>query len=208
LLRIIKQQLSRSDLSGNQPGSSPPRLSVTLRLHQYRYPEQTGVPPADRAMLMFYNMGDLADWAEPNSILNLEKARPYLATEKKYPLALDVALPLFRWGVLFRQGKMIKLLPEIDAAAIRSVGGVALDGESSQRFEIPESTYLEGYYLYAGDRIRLEMITPEQLLAAAEMLRGVASGERPYVSFYHLDSKLLGAFTPTDLQTSTKKLKK
>src|SRR5665213_722628 len=32
-------------------------LSATIRLHQVKYADRTGVPPVDRGMLMFYNMG-------------------------------------------------------------------------------------------------------------------------------------------------------
>ncbi|MCB0567235.1 MAG: hypothetical protein KDD01_22945, partial [Phaeodactylibacter sp.] len=39
-------------------------ISVTIRLHQYRYPDQTGVPPADKGTLMYYNMGDIEDVQE------------------------------------------------------------------------------------------------------------------------------------------------
>jgi hypothetical protein len=176
------------------------KLSVTLRLHQYRYPEQTGVPPAERAMLMFYNMGDLTDWQEPNSILNLEKARPYLQTTTPYPLPLDVALPIFNWGVLFREGKMIKLLPGLTANALTAVGAAPMGPEEDHRFEITKSTYLEGYYLYRGDQLRLETIRPEQLVDAARLLRSVATSENAYLSFYHLDSALLSSFSVTDLQ--------
>jgi hypothetical protein len=34
-------------------------LSATIRLHQVKYFERTGIPPVDRGMLMFYNMGEL-----------------------------------------------------------------------------------------------------------------------------------------------------
>jgi hypothetical protein len=176
------------------------KLSVTLRLHQYRYPEQTGVPPADRAMLMFYNMGDLTDWEEPNSILNLEKARPYLQTTAPYPLPLDLALPIFNWGVLFREGKMIKLLPGLTANALTAVGAKLLDQGDDQRFEITKSTYLEGYYLYRGDQLRLETIRAEQLVEAARLLRSVTTSSNAYLSFYHLDSTLLSQFSVTDLR--------
>jgi hypothetical protein len=176
------------------------KLSVTLRLHQYRYPEQTGVPPADRAMLMFYNMGDLTEWQEPNSILNLEKARPYLQTATAYPLLLDLALPIFNWGVLFREGKMIKLLPGLTAEALSAVGAKSLDLEDGERFEITKSTYLEGYYLYRGDQLRLEAVSPQQLVQAARLLRSVTTGKEAYLSFYHLDSALLSQFSVADFQ--------
>src|SRR5262249_10937959 len=39
--------------------AAPPGLatSATIRLHQVKYRERTGVPPVGRGMLMFYNMG-------------------------------------------------------------------------------------------------------------------------------------------------------
>ena len=171
----------------------PTQLSVTLRLHQYRWPEKTGVPPADRSMLMFYNMGDLNDWQEPNSILNLEKAQAYLQHTSTYPLPMDIALPLFRWGVLYRYGQMIRLInglavEQMDTTLIRP------QDETNTRFRVTESTYLQGYYLYAGDEIRLEAVTPEQLLKAAKMLRPISCSGPRHLAFYHLDSTIVQAF--------------
>ena len=34
-------------------------LSATIRLHQVKYFNKTGVPPVDKGMLMFYNMGEV-----------------------------------------------------------------------------------------------------------------------------------------------------
>ena len=175
------------------------QLSATLRLHQYRWPEKTGVPPVDRTMLMFYNMGDLDEWQEPNSILNLDKATAYLQHTNTYPLPIDLALPLFRWGVLYRYGKMIKLINGLTPSEALEAGGVPLD-DAQSRFRIPESTYLQGYYLYTGDELRLEWITPQQLDQAAQLLQVFpCSGER-FLSFYHLDSILLEAFPVEALQ--------
>ena len=118
---------------------------------------------------MYYNMGDLEALDEPNSILNLEKAAPYLANPH-YDLPLDIALPIFSWGVLFREGKMIKLLP----------------GNGRQGMEeVTESTYLDGYYLYAGDIIRWEAITPDLLQAACQQLRTLPKEGRHFITFYH-----------------------
>ncbi len=175
------------------------QLSATLRLHQYRWPEKTGVPPVDRTMLMFYNMGDLEDWEEPNSILNPDKATAYLQHTNTYPLPIDLALPLFRWGVLFRHGKMIKLINGLTAEDIIAVGGISLD-DKQQRFRLPESTYLQGYYLYTDDEIRLESIAPQQLIQAAKLLQVLPCSQKRFVSFYHLDSTLLNNFPADTLQ--------
>ena len=68
------------------PGSL---LSATIRLHQYKAPKQTGVPPVDRGMLMLYNTGDLDDPAEVNSIFQSAAARRYLhGAPADYPLPL------------------------------------------------------------------------------------------------------------------------
>lgn len=174
------------------------KLSATLRLHQYRWPKKTGVPPTDRVMLMFYNMGELDDWQEPNSILNLDKAQAYLQHTNEYPLPLDIALPLFRWGVLYRQGQMIKLINQLSREELKAVGAVATD-ESGRRFRIPESTYLQGYYLYTGDEIRLEEVSPQALQEAAKLLRLLPCSEERYLAFYHLDSALLTTFPPASL---------
>lgn len=175
-------------------------LSATLRLHQYRWPEKTGVPPVDRTMLMYYNMGDLEDWSEPNSILNLDKAEAYLQHTNEYPLPIDIALPLFRWGVLFRHGKMIKLINGLATERVLAAGGQPID-EQQSRFSIPESTYLDGYYLYAGDEIRLEWISPEDLMDAAEQLQVLACKGQRYLAFYHLDSMLLHDFPVLSLRS-------
>ena len=34
-------------------------FSATVRLYQYKYPKIAGVPPVDKALLMYYNMGEL-----------------------------------------------------------------------------------------------------------------------------------------------------
>ena len=173
-------------------------LSATIRLHQYRYPEKTGIPPVDRGMLMFYNMGDLEDWEEPNSILNIEKATPYLLGGI-YPIPLDVALPIFQWGILFREGKMIKLINGLnekrlsDTDFYRALPPVnSLYGTS--RYQLKKSTYLDGYYLYEGDEIRLESIRDENLWEASHLLQKVINSDTTWLSFYHLDTPLLEAY--------------
>lgn len=187
-LRALRQQLNPEVI-----------LSVTLRLHQYRYPQQTGIPPADRATLMFYNMGELTNWSTPNSILNLEAAKPYLQTNESYPLPLDLALPLFRWGVLFREGRMIKLLNGITPAQLEAVGAVAIHSDDSQRYRLTRDTYLTGYYLYENDLVRLEAVTPSQLEATQQLLQSQLDWRPRHLIYYHLDSALVADFTTQEL---------
>lgn len=178
-------------------------LSATIRLHQLRFFEKTGVPPVDRGMLMFYNTGNLEAWQTENSILDLKTASQYLpdyklpGANRQYPLPLDLALPLFRWGVLFRDGRLVKLINNLSEEDLKD--SLRFTQLAPARFQVKKSTYLQGYYLYEGDRIRLEGVQPEQLEAAAEMLKFVKS-DTAAIAFYHLDTTTIKLFSHGQLE--------
>lgn len=173
------------------------QLSATIRLHQLRYPDQTGVPPVDRGMLMFYNMGSVSNPAEPNSILNLAAAEPYL-TAGRYSLPLDLALPLFRWGVLFREGRMIRLINQLESADLSDTS--RFERLDSSHYRVRRSTYLEAYYLYQDDELRLEWVSPATLEAAVTQLRARDWSPGWRLSFYHIDPDVLNHYAPQQLQ--------
>ncbi|MCB9302296.1 MAG: hypothetical protein H6566_16770 [Lewinellaceae bacterium] len=187
LLRLMGEKLEARGVS----------LSATIRLHQLRYPERTGVPPVKRGMLMFYNMGSLEDWAEPNSILNLKKAEPYLQGFADYPLPLDLALPLFHWGVLYREGRMIRLINNLEEGQLADRARFQLLGPG--RYQVVQGTFLDGYYLYEGDLIRLESVDAGLLQQAARRLQRLPWGPEMTLAFYHLDSTAVRAFKIADL---------
>lgn len=160
-------------------------LSATIRLHQLRYPEKTGVPPVDRGMLMYYNMGEVRQWEEPNSIINAAAAAPYLQT-RSYALPLDLALPVFQWGVLFREGEMIRLLSGLSANDLSDPE--RFYDMKGGRYEVVQGTFLQGHYLYEGDLIRLETVTREALHTAVAQLQRFGWTDEVYLTFYELDS--------------------
>ncbi|MEZ4985065.1 MAG: hypothetical protein R2795_08540 [Saprospiraceae bacterium] len=54
-----------------------------------------------------------------------------------------------------------------------------------------KSTYLAGYYLYKGDAIRLETVTPALLETAYRLMQTVPTcGKVRHVAYYHLDETL------------------
>jgi len=186
LLELVKKEFSE-ELN----------LSATIRLHQIKFSNKTGIPPVNRGMLMYYNMGEVQQPTTQNSILDNEIGHKYLNQLATYPLPLDVALPLFQWGVLFRNDKMIKLLNQLSER----------DLEDSQRFtktainhwQVAKSTYLNGVYLYEGDQIRLEKSEKKDLKLAAELLNKHLKREDRRVAFYHLDSSVVAQFEVEEL---------
>lgn len=176
LLRYLRAQLQPRDML----------LSATIRLHQIHYRETTGVPPVDRGALMCYNTGEVTDWSEENSILRLETAGPYFDRLSSYPFDLDLALPIFAWGVLFRDGRMIRLINDLRPADLSDSTCFSLLYDN--RYEVIKSTFLRGYYLYRGDRLRLERTNAATLRDVTAQLSERWQTQQLRLIFYHLDS--------------------
>ena len=173
-------------------------ISVTLRLHQVKNIVSSGIPPVEKAMLMCYNMGNLRKYGEQNSILDLQEMNLYLKGYlSNYPLALDVALPIFEWAVVFRNREYAGISKRISKSQIEDKQLFKQRGNSIL-YELLEDHPAAG--LKGGDVIRWEEILMEDLLETSRSLsRNLKAGERSLV-FYHLDSALLKNYTDEDFQ--------
>ena len=168
-------------------------LEATVRLHQVKYKERTGVPPVDKGILMFYNMGRVsADPKQPNSIYNEIDAEKYVAHVSRYPLPLDVALPLFSWSVHIREGKVIQLYGQL--------GKKQLDNK--QNFEQDDSIYhakksffLDGIYIKESDIFKLEQMDEATVKKAADQLsRYLPKQQNRTIIYYELGNLNLSEF--------------
>lgn len=163
------------------------RLSATIRLHQYKFPDRTGVPPVERGMLMLYNTGQLDDPAEVNSIFQPAAARRYLlGAAEYYPLPLDVALPLFSWTLVFRDDVFWKIIPNPSPSAWADTSRFEPTGP--QRFRIRQGTFVSGHYLRPDDRLRVESVSPALLQTAARLAGQTDLANDATVALFHLDS--------------------
>lgn len=176
-------------------------LSSTIRLHQIKFRAQTGVPPVDRGMLMFYNMGEITDWETENSILDVQIAKSYLTDLQDYPLPLDVALPIYRWAAIYRNARLFKLIHQLSADEVAdSSKYVPL---APKRYTVKTSTILRGHFLEPDDQIKIEIIDYEQLEIATKLLRDHLPPANRAVVFYHLEEKTIQHFSATQLNTIT-----
>jgi hypothetical protein len=167
-------------------------LSATIRLHQYKFPGKTGVPPVDRGMMMFYNTGDVDQDTERNSIFHPEDARKYLdGAPQKYPLPLDLALPLFSWAQVFREGELWKIIPgPLPLVGMRADGKYrehsTLEPFPARLWEVEEGTFLGGHYLRPGDRLRVSGIPESLLMESAQLARRLDLADDARLAFFHL----------------------
>lgn len=173
-------------------------ISVTLRLHQVKNIVSSGVPPAEKAILMCYNMGNLRKYGDQNSILDQHEMDIYLKDYlAQYPLPLDVALPLFEWAVVFRNGQYAGISKRISKVQIDDKKLFKQRGNSIL-YDLQVDYPAAG--LKQGDVVRWEQISAEDLLVTSKFLsRYLAARDRNLI-FYHLDTDLLKHFTHEDFQ--------
>lgn len=83
-------------------------LSATIRLHQLSQP----VPPVDCGVLMVYNTGDATKIDVEKPILDINDVTPYLKHLKSYDLKMVSAYPIYKWDIVFRNGKFVDIVHE------------------------------------------------------------------------------------------------
>ncbi|HLZ85635.1 MAG TPA: hypothetical protein VKQ52_00290, partial [Puia sp.] len=136
-------------------------LSSTIRLHQVKYPDRTGIPPVDHGVLMFYNMGNI-DAGAGSSIYDRSIAHRYTPSLRTYPLTLDLALPIFSWALQVRDGKVIQLLDKMNAGSFEKDTNFIRTGPKG--FSTRHAGFLKGYYFQENDAVKIESVSSGDLL--------------------------------------------
>lgn len=165
-------------------------ITSTLRLHQFKYPKKTGVPPVKKAVLMCYNMGKIDDVNASNSIISEIELRKYILESDKYPLPLDLALPSFHWGLIYRLGKLTLIINDIDRNSLKSF---AFNKLSKNKFRADSSFYYNNIYFCKDDILRIEESDPSTLMRCAEE---IAESKHRFntIIFYHLSSNSISSY--------------
>ena len=159
-------------------------LTATIRLHQYAQPFTTGVPPADRGMLMPYNVGKVTEHGTTNSIFDLAAAEPYFNTSAPYPLPLDIGLPAFSWGVQFRNGNFMGILNDEQVQQAMTLG--MLNGASQGTMQVTRENNEHMPQLHLGDELRMERLTPELIAQVAQLARSALNSDTLAVAYFEL----------------------
>ena len=170
--------------------------SATIRLFQVKYKNETGVPPVKKGLLMCYNMGNLKDPATRNSILDPATLKRYTGNLRDYPLALDVALPLFSWYVLFRGNEYKGLLQQVDEDLLKNT--ITRPGKNS--LEIIKDSTWKNISFKKGDLLRFEHASYEDILRAAEIIKEKLPHSPFRLSLYHLDSITLSKYSAHEME--------
>ena len=173
-------------------------LQATIRLYQYKYYEKTGIPPVTNGLLMCYNITNPTKFDVKNSIATVNDFKDYI-THNKYPLKLDIALPLFSWNLVFRGSEFKGILSEdIDFKT------------PSNRFKKVDEThyaitddFLAGTtYLRNGDEIRIEKISNDDLIEMISVLKeNIKMSGQTKVTFFSFDEKYITNYGTSKINT-------
>jgi len=174
-------------------------LSATIRLHQIKYFSKTGVPPIDRGMLMFYNMGKLTTQASDNSIFNEKDALKYSNWIDLYPLQLDVALPIFSWGIHSRNKHIVNLLNAVTISEIEQKQQFKKCGNNC--YIADSGFFYRGDYFMQNDILKIEEITPDICKQASELVADELPSTNRSVILYYIDSTNISRYEKTDFET-------
>lgn len=163
-------------------------LEATLRLHQIKYKERTGIPPVDRGTLMLYNMGELDD-LERNAILEPGIVADYIGPHTKYPLDLDLALPLFGQTRIRNDRGDVKLIDETLSEELVAASG-HFEQVGDGHYKVSKDTLFEGFYLYEGFELKVDSVSRKKLLRSWETVRNSELAP-DRVIFFHLKDEVL-----------------
>lgn len=173
-------------------------LSATIRLHQVKYRDKAGIPPVQRGMLMPYNLDNPTVLSNRNSIYDPTEAGLYLTGSTPYPLALDVAVPLFSWGVHFRGGEFRGFLHGLTPGAASELDFLAR--QDALFYRVRQDTLFQNQYLRAGDHVKVEAVDWPNVETMVRQSLEVLPNDTFNLAFFHLDQQVSGGYSAAALQ--------
>jgi len=162
-------------------------VSTTIRLHQIKFKEKTGVPPVKSGTLMLYNMGDLKN-QQQNSILENNIVKQYINVDTNYPLELNLGLPLFSQTIVTNTANKIKIIKDTERSILEN--DIHFKKIDKMNFSIIKDTLYKGFYLSEGYNLKLEELTADEIIASYKTVKNSKLNITELV-FYHLDERAL-----------------
>ncbi len=170
------------------------QFSVTLRLHQIKFKEQTGVPPVSRGTLMLYNMGDWTNIETPNSLFDPQIIDQYIHRIPEYPLALDIALPIYTQIIVYRNNQFFTYLKNASIKDLQKEFDLKKGDKTNQYICTIDKEYRSKSFR-KGDIFRAEKASYANLLKVKKAMKQRITNKEMEIILYHLDEKSFENFS-------------
>ena len=164
-------------------------LSATIRLHQIKYAQSTGIPPVEKGIVMIYNLESPTDMDMENSIFSYDKAMQYLdGYLDKYPLKIAIALPAFSWGVHYHHGKIKSLMSDFNPEKIDNMN---MSKNKDGYYKSKKAHFYNTHRISNRDEIRYEYPKIEELNKMMTFLIHNIKQDSTEIIFFSLNSNFL-----------------
>jgi hypothetical protein len=173
------------------------KLACTIRLHQIKYQESSGIPPVDKGLLMCYNMDDIEGISTPNSIVSSKVLKQYVREDTEYPITLDLALPIYQWGLIFRLGKLSVISNDL---SVQDLPAKSISRVGEHTYKVKEDVVANETNFCKGDLIRFETSPPKTLVKIAEYFKETNLTFNQLI-FYHISQEHLNKYNASTLSS-------
>ena len=166
-------------------------ISCTLSLYPYKYREIMGVPPVDKATLMCYNLLNPLEHDDKNSILDDKELEDYLRNGKKYPLHLDIALPVFSWMQIYQNNEFNGIITPGKYDLSKVIKPI-----KPLWYEVQEDFDAGDIYLKEGDKLKMEEVSEKDITQAIALLKkNIDFDPTTTITLFHLDENNLKKYS-------------
>lgn len=176
---------------------SKKEISCTLRLYPYKYPDKMGIPPVDKATLMCYNLLNPLENPKQNSILDVDELSKYVKGVKKYPLHLDIALPIYSWMQLYQNNQFQSVIYDSHEQMLENMKKI-----DTLWYEVTEDFTVGDTYLRIGDKIKYEEVNKETINKTITLLKkNISFDEATTITLFHLDNTQLQKYSYEEISS-------
>lgn len=160
-------------------------ITSTLRLHQVRDKKTMGIPPVKKMYLMCYSTSSPLENSDKNSILDLTLLKAYLRDLENYPVKLDIALPIYSWGIVTNHLGKHKLINAIKTSDLENKNFEKINPNT---YKVLKDDFYFGMYLNKGFEIKIEEVPESDILESINFIDTKLNYPYPII-YYHLDNQ-------------------
>lgn len=169
------------------------RFSATIRLHQIKFYEKTGIPPVDEGVLMLYNTGDWRKLKEENSLFDPQTTMNYLDNLGKYPLKLNFAFPFFQQVLAYRNGIFYTFIKNCTLGEIEAYAAFEKT-ETENQFLCKKDVQFKNISFRKNDILKFENSEFEKVNNTKNRILQKTKALKTTIILYHLDEKNLSNY--------------
>jgi hypothetical protein len=175
------------------------KLSATIRLHQIKFYQKTGIPPVDEGVLMLYNTGDWRKLTIENSLFDPQTTFNYLDNLSDYPLHLNFAFPIFHQVLAYRNRIFYTFIKNCSLEEI--IGNQAfVKTENENQFLCKYDVQFKNISFRKNDILKFENSDFDKINKTKNRILDNSKALKTTIILYHLDEKNLSNYNQRQIQ--------